>query len=146
MFPGQLSISKCFFAQKITAIRNTYNWRIWALNIYATCLSDRADWAVALLTETRLTVGDAVVLFLVLCCYLGGNGGIKSAQGELRERRGAEESSGDRGRPHSSSQHALSPFGFQKPMRNPLIWHLDSHQKGFSPSINCSQESECHKH
>lgn len=77
----------------------------------------------ALLTETRLTVGDAVVLFLVLCCYLGGNGGIKSAQGELREtrQRMAEESSGDRGRPHSSSQHALSPFGFQKPMRNPLI-------------------------
>lgn len=77
----------------------------------------------ALLTETRLTVGDAVVLFLVLCCYLGGNGGIKSAQGELREtwQRRAEESSGDRGRPHSSSQHALSLFGFQKPMRNALI-------------------------
>lgn len=39
----------------------------------------------ALLTETHLTVCDAVVLFLVLGCYLGGNGGIKSAQGELRE-------------------------------------------------------------
>lgn len=43
------------------------------------------DCAVAMLMETRLTVGDAVVLFLVLCCYLGENGRIKSAQGEQGE-------------------------------------------------------------
>lgn len=102
----------------------TYSYlHIWYVTVYSKRLSDRMDCAVAMLMETRLTIGDAVVLFLVLCCYLGENGGIKSAQGEQGEtwQRRAEESRGDRERPHSSSQHVLSLFGFQNTMRNPLI-------------------------
>lgn len=64
----------------------TYNYlHIWHITVYDKCSSDRMDCAVAMLMETRLTVGDAVVLFLVLCCYLGENGRIKSAQGEQGE-------------------------------------------------------------
>lgn len=56
----------------------TYNYlHIWYITIYNKCLSDRGVCAVAMLMEARLTDGNAVVLFLVLCCYLGGNGGIK---------------------------------------------------------------------
>ncbi len=117
----------------------TYNWRIWALNIYAMCG-----------LSCGIAYGDTSHRWRCCCpfsCPLllpGGKWRDKKCTG-WAERDMAEDSSGDRGCPHSSSQHALSPFGFQKPMRNPLIWHLDSHQKGFSPSINCSQESECHK-
>lgn len=81
------------------------------------------DCAEALLMETSLTVGDAVVLFLSSAVTWGEMGGLKSVHSELGEtwQRRAEESSGDRERPYSSRQHALSPFGFQSTMRNPLI-------------------------
>ncbi len=112
----------------------TYNWRIWALNIYAMCG-----------LSCGIAYGDTshrwrcCCPFLVLCCYLG-KWRDKSAQGELRETWQRQQ-----------WRQRMSTF-IQSACAEP-VWLPEADEKSsnltsglppervFSPSINCSQRA-----